>query len=77
MFPRTLPACLWSLLLQGAGVWPEQWEETEVLSSEQISFPPGGRGSCSGKGWILLTLPNQAPLPWQLPAPQNSPCEHR
>lgn len=70
MFPQTLPACLYSLLLlQGARVWPEQWEETEVLSSEQISFPPGGRGGCSGKGWIFLTLPNQAPPPLAAPSP--------
>ena len=62
--------CLWSLLfLQGAGVWPEQWEETEMFSSEQISFPPGGWGGCPGKGWIILTLHNQTPPPLAAPSP--------
>ena len=70
--------CLWNLIFhQGAGIWPEQREETEMLSSKQTSFPPGGQGSCPGRRWIILSPAAMHLLPGQPPAPLNSPYEHR
>lgn len=40
-----------------------------MLSSEQMSFPPGGWGSCPGKGWIILTLYNLTLPPLAAPSP--------
>lgn len=47
-----------------------------MLSSEQISFLQEAGVAALGKGWIILPSTTRHFLPWQLPAPLNSPYEH-